>query len=494
MATMTVSSIGAPSARPDKWDAIDWQTIGRQVRRLQVRIAKATKQKRAGKVKALQWLLAHSYAAKAWAVRRVVRNRGRHTPGVDGVVWKTARQKMAAVRSLKRQGYRPAPLRRVHIPKRNGQRRPLSIPTMRDRAMQALHLLALDPVAEMQADRNSYGFRRGRSTADALGQCYIALAKSYSARWVLEGDIESCFDRISHSWLLDHVPMDRAILRAWLQAGYLQGAVFYATEEGTPQGGIASPVLANLALDGLEQVARGAVPPRSKVNVVRYADDFVITGNSKQMLEAKVKPAIEAFLAERGLRLSADKTHVTCIDDGFEFLGAQIKKYGDKLLITPAKRVVSRFVQEIRRVLRTHRAIKTAKLVALLNAKIRGWAYQFRHLVAHRAFQRVDFSIRDSLWRWVRRQHPEKSASWLSRRYFRRISPGRTVFSAYAPGRDGQVRRLDLFLASSLPIIRHVKVRGHATVYDPDHQAYFHRRWWIQRRRPGPKPLSCSAF
>jgi RNA-directed DNA polymerase len=213
MTTVASPPIGASSARLT-WDAIDWHSLDKHVRRLQMRIAKATREGRWGKVKALQWLLTHSFSAKLLAVRRVVRNRGRRTAGVDGIIWTTSRQKLQAARSLQRRGYRPQPLRRVYIPKkRSGKRRPLGIPTQRERAMQALYLLALEPVAETQADRNAYGFRPKRSTADAIGQCFNALARKHSPQWILEGDIRACFDRISHSWLVSHIPMDKSILR-----------------------------------------------------------------------------------------------------------------------------------------------------------------------------------------------------------------------------------------------------------------------------------------
>lgn len=223
------------------WDSIQWNQLRHQVRRLQVRIAKAAKEERWGKVDFLQHVLTRSIAARLLAVLRVVSNKGKRTPGVDKVIWRTSRQKMQAVWSLKWRGYKPQPLRRIYIPKRNGKRRPLGIPTMRDRAMQALYLLALEPVAETLADPNSYGFRPRRSIADALGQCFITLAKGYSPRVVLEGDIESCFDRISHEWMLDNIPMDRKILGKWLKAGYMEGKRLYPTEEGTPQGGIMTP-------------------------------------------------------------------------------------------------------------------------------------------------------------------------------------------------------------------------------------------------------------
>ena len=260
MTTLAMPAIGASSACLLKWDAIDWRQAEQQVKRLQMRIAKAVREGRWGKVKALQWLLTHSWSAKLLAVRRVVKNPGHRTPGVDRVVWTTPAQKMRAARSLQRRGYQPQPLRRIYIPKKSGKLRPLSIPVMDDRAMQALHLLALEPVSETLADRNSYGFRPYRSTADAIGQCFTVLAQKQSAQWILEGDIKACFDRISHRWLERHIPVDKAILKKWLAAGYIEKEVFYSTKAGTPQGGIASPAIANMALDGLEQAVLKAAP------------------------------------------------------------------------------------------------------------------------------------------------------------------------------------------------------------------------------------------
>ncbi len=258
--------------------------------------------------------------------------------------------------------------------------------------MQALYLLALLPVAETLADPNSYGFRPRRSTADALGQCYCALAKGDSPQWVLEGDIESCFDRISHQWLLDNVRMDTEILRKWLKAGYMEGKALYPTEEGTPQGGIISPVLANLTLDGLETVALQVEPHRRgnlrpKINVVRYADDFIITGRSREQLEEKVLPAIAAFLGERGLRLSPEKTKITHIESGFDFLGANVRKYGRKLLMRPSKDNVLGLLRDLRGLVRTQRAATALDLIHQLNIRLRGWANSQRHLVASRTFR-----------------------------------------------------------------------------------------------------------
>src|SRR6266699_3332695 len=241
-------SVGATADMPLAWHQINWRQAERNVRRLQARIAQATQAGKWGKVKALQRLLTHSLSGKALAVRRVTENTGKRTPGVDGETWKTPEQKIVAIDSLHQRGYHPRPLRRVYIPKSNGAQRPLSIPTMRDRAMQALYLLALDPVAETLADPNSYGFRTARGASDAIEACFIALCRNDRAEWILEGDIRSCFDRISHEWLLAHIPLEKTILRKWLKAGFIDKYVLHATEEGTPQGGICSPVLANLTL------------------------------------------------------------------------------------------------------------------------------------------------------------------------------------------------------------------------------------------------------
>jgi RNA-directed DNA polymerase len=251
---------GAPV---DDWPT-RWKKISQEVRRLQMRIAKAVKEGRRAKVKALTYLLTRSLAAKLLAVRRVTSNKGKRTPGVDGIIWKDARAKIAAVLRLQRRGYHPQPLRRIYIPKKNGKKRPLSIPTtMYDRAMQALYALALAPIAETLADRNSYGFRKERSCADAIAAVFNALSKPNSATWVFEADIEGCYDNISQPWLVENIPMDREILRKWLEAGYVEDGITYPTHKGTPQGGIVSPILANMTLDGMEQTILRSVDGRT---------------------------------------------------------------------------------------------------------------------------------------------------------------------------------------------------------------------------------------
>src|SRR5262245_14899911 len=255
--------------RPVDWHSINWKRANRNVRRLQRRIAQAQQQCKKRKVRALQFILTRSFSASCLAVRRVTENSGKRTPGVDGQKFDTPEKKAQAVTNLTAEDYKPQPLKRIYIPKTSGKAfRPLGIPTMFDRARQALHLFALDPIAETIADPNSYGFRKSRSVADAIEQCFNTLCRSTSAQWILEGDIQSCYDEISHEWLLSHAPMDRAILKKWLDAGFIERQIHYPTTVGTPQGGIISPVLMNLTLDGLEPLLASKFPPRRghKVN------------------------------------------------------------------------------------------------------------------------------------------------------------------------------------------------------------------------------------
>lgn len=323
---MTAQKAGALRDDANKWQSIDWKHAQREVRRLQVRIAKAVKENRWNKVRSLQNLLTHSFYAKLLAVKRVTSNKGKKTPGIDGVLWRGARAKWRAACSLRRRGYRPQPLRRIYIKKKNGKLRPLSIPTIYDRSQQALYKLALAPVAETTADNNSYGFREGRSCADAVSSAFNALSKPNSAPWVLEGDIKGCFDNISIKWMLDNTPMDKTILRKWLKTGYVENGIHYPARKGVPQGGIISPTISNMVLDGLEEAVRRAVPRRRRINFVRYADDFIITGKSKTILQEVIQPVVENFLAERGLALSPEKTVITHIKDGFTFLGQPVKR------------------------------------------------------------------------------------------------------------------------------------------------------------------------
>lgn len=409
MTARDLLATGAPAANESTWKTINWSQAEFNVRRLQMRIAKAYREGKRGKVKALQWLLTCSHDAKLLAVKRVTENRGAKTPGIDNIVWRTARQKIKAVSALKRHGYQPQPLRRIYIPKKQpGKYRPLSIPTMICRAQQALHLLALEPIAETMADKNAYGFRPYRSTADAIEQCFKLLARKSSAQYILEGDIQSCFDTISHSWLLNNVPMDKGMLAKWLAAGYIENGKFNETESGTPQGGIISPSLLVITLRGMEQAIKAATKPQDKVNLCVYADDFIITGATPEILTNKVRPVVESFLAERGLTLSPTKTRLSHIEEGFDFLGANIRKYNGKLICKPAKPNVLAFLRDTRQTIKSNASAKTENLIRLLNPKIRGWANYHQHICSKQTFSKANYYIFESLWRWAKRRHPKK--------------------------------------------------------------------------------------
>lgn len=479
--TATIKEAGAPVGKFKKWKSINWKAIFEFVKRLQMRIAKAVKEKKFGRAKVLQWLLTHSYYAKLLAVKRVTSNKGKRTPGVDKDIWKTPRQKFHAVRNLQQKGYRPLPLRRIYIPKKNGKKRPLSIPTMTDRAMQALHKLALEPISETLADPNSYGFRPYRRCADAIAQCFIALAKKYAPVWILEADIKACFDEISHEWMIENIPMDKTILTKWLKSGFMEEGRIFPTGRGTPQGGIASPTLANMVLDGLEKTARASTPERthgdirSKINVIRYADDFIITCYSKELLEETVKPAVIGFLSERNLSLSEEKTRITRIDQGFDFLGQNVRKYKGKLIIKPSRKNVQAFLRTIGETFRKHRGSKAIALIRDLNTKIRGWANYHKHVVSSATFGYVDTYIWDETWRWMRNRHRNKGARWLSKKYLSKGSkPGR--FATVVKDKRGDPKTYELIKAHSIHIVRHIKIRKDANPFDPEHQDYFRAR------------------
>lgn len=453
------------------------------MRRLQARIVKAKQEGRWGKVKALQRLLTHSFSGKALAVKRVTENQGKRTPGVDGEIWNSPSNKAAAIGTLRRRGYRPQPLRRVYIPKSDGKRkRPLSIPVMKDRAMQALHLLALDPIAECMADPNSYAFRKERSQADAIAQCFNILSQKNRAQWVYEGDIKACFDRISHDWLLKNIPMDKTILGKWLKTGFIDKDVLHPTQAGVPQGGLISPIIANLTLDGLEAKLRERYPRTSpngcqpKVNLVRFADDFVITGSSKELLENEIAPLVAEFLKERGLQLSPEKCRITHINDGFDFLGQNIRKYNGKLLIKPSPKNVKAFLVKVRNVIKTSGQMSAGQLVIRLNPIIRGWANYHRHIVSKQTFSKVDKAIFKALWRWAKSRHPNKSSKWIKAKYFRSLGQRQWIFYGEVNNKDGKTRKAHLFNAPGLPIKRHIKVKGSANPYDPAWELYFEKR------------------
>jgi RNA-directed DNA polymerase len=471
---MTAQKAGALRDDADKWNSTDWKNARREVRRLQVRIAKAVKENRWNRVKALQYLLTHSFYAKLLAVKRVASNKGKKTPGVDGALWRGARAKWRAACSLRRRGYHPQPLRRIYIEKKNGKLRPLSIPTMYDRAQQALYKLGLAPVAETTADRNSYGFREGRSCADAVACAFNTLAKPNSAPWILEGDIRGCFDNISFEWMSKNIPMDKVVLQKWLRAGYVENGIHYPTREGVPQGGIISPTISNMVLDGLEEAVRCAVPRRCRINFDRYADDFIITGKSKGILEDAIQPVVEGFPAERGLELSPEKTLITHIKDGFTFLGQTFRKCGRVLHITPSTEGVHALMQKVGTMICEHVSAPMPALIKKLNSTLRGWANYHRHVVASEAFDRIDTYVFEQLWRMVRRRHSGKSAQWLTSQYW--SAAGKHVFAVLDKTAKAGKKLYQVLRVGALGIRRYVKIKADANPYLPEYATYFWRR------------------
>jgi len=478
---MMVDNTSAPIAKK-KWSTINWSTVESQVLQLQFRIAKAIREGRYNRAKSLQWLLTHSYYAKLLAIKRVTQNTGSKTAGVDKVIWRSETQKLNAVDQLSRKGYKTQPLRRIYIPKKNGKLRPLSIPTMRCRAMQALHLLALEPIAETISDKNSYGFRPKRSCADAIERCFNILSMKRCAQWVLECDIKSCFDEINPTWLLNNAPMDKLILKKWLNAGYIEKRQLYSTTLGVPQGGIISPTLLNVTLSGLESaIAAATTKFKDKVNFAIYADDFIVTGASREILDQKVKPAVIKFLKERGLVLSEEKTVITHINQGFDFLGHNVRKYNGKLLIKPAKKNVKLFLTNIRNIITDAKATRTSDLLNILNPKIRGWANYYHHVVSSAVFSKVDNDIYLALWKWATRRHQKKNQHWIKNKYFCSHNGDNWVFNAGMQEYRGKYKLQKLLNAKDVAIKRHIKIRAEANPFDPKDVDYFIKRGLLQR-------------
>lgn len=426
-----------------QWETIDWKQVEFDVNRLQTRIAKATKNKDNNKAKRLQYLLTHSFSAKAYAVRKVTTNKGKNTSGVDKKLWSTSASKMKAVLSLTDKNYKAKPLKRVYIEKKGKkQKRPLGIPTMYDRAMQTLYALALEPIAETKGDSTSFGFRRGRSAKDACEQIFCVLARKCSPTWILEGDIKGCFDNINHEWLQNNIPMDKIVMKQFLKSGYIYEEKLFPTETGSPQGGAISSIYANMTLDGLEKViqdkyhrnSKGKIEnhyrAKTKVNLIRYADDFVITANSKEIAE-ELKITVSQFLQSRGLALSEEKTAITHIDKGFDFLGWTFKKYSGKLIVKPSKSSIKNIVRRCSTIiLKEGKASTQSDLIRRLNQVIRGWTNYHKHVVASKAFSNINNTLYHLLQQWAKHRHPNKNKWWRLNKYWHEKGWKRWLFKA----------------------------------------------------------------
>ena len=424
-----------------QWDSIDWTKVEKYVNRLQTRIAKATVIGNMNRIKRLQYLLTHSFYAKAYSVKKVTSNKGKNTSGVDKKLWSTSASKMKATLSLTDKKYKSKPLRRVYIEKKGkNKKRPLGIPTMYDRAMQTLYSLALEPVSESTGDSISFGFRRGRSAKDACEQIFNVLSRKCSPTWILEGDIKGCFDNINHDWLQDNIAMDKRIMKQFLKSGFVYNGTLFPTEKGSPQGGAISSLYANMTLDGLEKLiqnkyhrnSKGNIEnhdrSKTKVNLVRYADDFVITANTKEIAE-ELKILVSEFLQSRGLTLSEEKTIITNIDKGFDFLGWTFRKFKGKLIIKPSRNSIKTLIRKCSNIiLRQGKAITQSQLIFRLNQVIRGWSNYHRHVVASQAFSSINNILYLLLKQWTKHRHPNKSSWWRLNKYWHEKDTKRWLF------------------------------------------------------------------
>ena len=474
----------------NQWNNIDWKTVEKFVNRLQSRIAKAVKNKKWSLVKRLQYLLTHSYYAKLLAVKNITQNKGKRTAGIDGETWSSPEAKMKAVLGITDKKYVSKPLRRVYIEKPGKKKkRPLGIPTMFDRSMQALYAIALSPIAETTGDKRSFGFRKFRSTQDAREKAFSNLCHKWSPEWILEGDIKGCFDNINHQWLIDNIPMDKSILKQFLKAGYVYDHKLFPTDAGTPQGGIISPILANMTLDGIEKlltdkyhtgkngmISQGQAS-KHKVNFLRYADDFIVTAKTEEIAK-EVKELIKEFLKDRGLELSDEKTLITHIDDGFDFLGWNFRKYEGKLLVKPSEKSIKKFTEEISAKIERGKAWTQEALIDNLNPIVTGWTNYHRSTVASKIFNKLDSRIWNMLWHWAKRRHPEKSKYWIADRYWHSAGNRNWVFST---------DKNELKLLSDTKIVRHTQLRS-------DMNPYLDRDYFVLRKlKLGVKKINSLA-
>ncbi len=485
-----------------EWDSLQWDKLKRHVRRLQERIFRATRDKDFVKVKNLQKLLVGSHSARLLAIKRVTQeNKGRTTPGIDGQIYITSSRRAELVEEVRQTNifnYKCKPLRRVYIPKSSGDKRPLGIPTVKDRVKQMLVKLALEPEWEARFEPHSHGFRPGRRCMDAIWQIWNSirvLGTRRMSEWILDADISGCFDNISHEILLKGIPVFRETVRRWLKSGIIELERYYLTRAGTPQGGIISPLLANIALDGMERLfgaenSKGNyITPshrsgnNKRLNLIRYADDFVVTAPSREIIIDYVLPKLRSFLKERGMELNEAKTKIVYRDEGFDFLGFNIRQYHSRArsicLVKPSKEAVKRHLRHVKTVLSTNKQLKADELVSKLNPIIRGWANYYRYSNAKETFNYIDHLIWKMLWQWCLRRHKSKGKQWVRRRYFMDIGKRSWVFGE-------KKENVLLFCKSFRAGVRYASVKEYNSPYDADLHEYWRNRYGKSWRETTP--------
>jgi len=488
------ATVNGPEGEGLDWASIDWRRVEEDVRRLRQRIFTASRAGDLGKVRNLQKLMLRSRSNALLSVRRVAEiNAGRATAGVDGKVVLLSQSKAALAGWVQHRArpWIPKPVKRVFIPKPGTVRkRGLGIPVIVDRCLQAVALAALEPEWEARFEPKSYGFRPGRGCHDAIGAIYSTLNGPNPQRvWVLDADLTAAFDRIDHARLMTALGTfpARGLVWQWLRAGVVDCGRFAPTEEGTPQGGVISPLLFNIALHGMEEAAgvryytagrdAGSAQSGSPV-LVRYADDFVAMCASREQAE-QVKQRLAAWLTPKGLTFHEDKTRIVHAENGFDFLGFTVRRYHGKLLIKPSAAAQRRIRERLSTEMVALRGANAVAVLKKINPIVRGWSAYYRTVVSSEIFTALDNHMWKLAYKWAKHSHPNKSKHWISGNYFGRFNKARTDRWVFGDRDSGAY----LLKFSWTKIVRHQLVKGKASPDDPTLQPY-----WAQRRRKGPPP------